>query len=155
MRPCQKKDLKEGEASQINPSIIFKIPQAPRLGSYPLPTVSSNINLPALLLAQTINHYKQASKIWRTLRLMKGHRSSQYTSDCFLFTWHPRSLFYQLLQRVSGLRFLMQLYKSDFVWVLFPDESLFFIPVVGDFLPIKCFNGGFKYLEDPHYRRTV
>lgn len=58
MRPCQKKDLKEGEASQINPSIIFKIPQAPRLGSYPLPTVSSNINLPALLLAQTINHYK-------------------------------------------------------------------------------------------------
>lgn len=57
-RQCQKKDLKQGEASQINPSIIFKIPQAPRLGTYPVPTVSSNINLPALLLTQTINHYK-------------------------------------------------------------------------------------------------
>lgn len=43
MRPCQKKDLKE-EVSQINPSIIFKIPQALRLGSYPVPTISSNIN---------------------------------------------------------------------------------------------------------------
>lgn len=58
MRPCQKKDLKQGEASLINPSIIFKIPQAPRLGSYHLPTVSSSINLPALLLTQIINHYR-------------------------------------------------------------------------------------------------
>jgi len=49
----------------------------------------------------------------------------------------------------------MQLYKSDFVLVLFPAESTFFILVVGDSLPIKCSNGGFKYLEDPHYRRTV
>lgn len=154
-RQCQKKDLKQGEASQINPSIIFKIPQAPRLGTYPVPTVSSNINLPALLLTQTINHYKQPSKIWRIQRNRKGRGLSQYTNDCFLFTWHPKSLLYQLPQRASGLRFLMQLYKSDFVLVLFPAESLFFILVVGDFLPIKCFNGGFKYLEDPHYRRTV
>lgn len=155
LRPCQKKDLKQGEASQVNPSIIFKIPEAPGLGSYPVLTVSSNINLPVLLFTQTINHYKQPSKIWRIQRNRKGQRLSQYTNDCLLFTWHPRSLLYQLPQRVSVLRFLMQLYKSDFRLVLFPAESLFFILVVGDFLPIKCFNGGFKYLEDPHYRRTV
>lgn len=65
LRPCQKKDLKQGEASQVNPSIIFKIPEAPGLGSYPVLTVSSNINLPVLLFTQTINHYKQPSKIWR------------------------------------------------------------------------------------------
>lgn len=65
LRQCQKKDLKQGEASQVNPSIMFKIPQALRLGSYPVPTVSNNTNLPALLSTQTINHYKQPSKIWR------------------------------------------------------------------------------------------
>ena len=46
LRQCQKKDSKQGEVSQVNPSIIFKIPRAPGLGSYPVPTVSSNINLP-------------------------------------------------------------------------------------------------------------
>jgi len=59
LRQCQKKDLKQGEASPVNPSIIFKIPPAPRLGSYPVPTVSSNTNLPALLFTQIINHYKK------------------------------------------------------------------------------------------------
>lgn len=147
-------DSKQGEASQVNLSAIFKIPQAYGLGSFPVPTVSSSINLPALLLTQTNNHYKQPSKIWRMQRNSKGQRLSEYTNDC-LFTWHPRSFLYQLPQRVSGLGFLMQLYKSDFVLVLFPAESLFFILMVRDFLPIKCFNGGFKYLEDPHYRRTV
>lgn len=35
LRRCQKKDLKQGEASQVNPSIIFKIPEAPRVRQLP------------------------------------------------------------------------------------------------------------------------
>lgn len=83
---------KQGEVSQVNLSTILKMPWASRLGSYPVPTASSNINSPALLLTQTIEHYKQPSKIWGKERNRKGERLSQYTDDCLLFTWHHRSL---------------------------------------------------------------
>lgn len=58
------KYLKQGEVSQVNLSTVFKTPWASGLGSYPIPTASSNINSPALLLTQTIKHYKHLSKTW-------------------------------------------------------------------------------------------